>query len=397
MSGTGTERTIFGDEAGTDGRAITDTDLNAIGNSATRRAWEVPGYAELIAFDQIADPSYDSVFGGGASIMSLKSGVFTRGGGLAPSAGGAMSTVLGAGVIGIWKETGGPTPPAQDGIAKMMWMYVTSAAAVSAEHADVATGFKRWDLVTCTIAEVDIAAVARDYQDAVTGVITSENVVTAKTMSLTVTVTTGTPQNDDSEIPPAIPSGQHVLYAVHLDGDAGGADVAGIDLQLDCTIPVGVLRRQLQPGQAGTWTDTSWEVTNAHGAIASKHTDTLCESLFFPPVAGNGEARVVGVRIVYELAADSYCGLVKTTPGDLSPTELVDLSSELTMDGAKHETFIDLHGLPSDADYGPFWAAGGQAKEQNVSGTSLALHVTGPASDQGSNIVWCVEWFYLGG
>jgi hypothetical protein len=391
MSGETTERSYFGDEGGTDGRIICDTDLNSISNNMTRRAWEVPGYAKLLGFDQIETGGYGSIFNADTAptCYARARGVFTIGGGLEPSVGGSLGSVVGAGMLGVWNDAT-PDPPSQNGVATMMWCYSDGSEGVT--HDAATTAYKRWDLVYCTIAEADAATVTRHFKDAVTGAVTSEVVVPAKKMVVTYGITKGTEKNDNSEVVPAPEAGKHLLYAVHIDATA-------IDSFLDLTIPVGPLKKWVQPGAHGTYVSTDWSVSSVSGHIISLHTDAQNFVIFScPGLSGNGEARLLGLRIAYKLPAGSYCKLRRQVNDSTdAATDVLDLSAELTLNGTDQTKFLDLRGLPANAAGSVVWGGGARVKEQVAANTGLVLTMAGPTNDQGGAVIYSVEWYWVGG
>lgn len=394
MTITSTQRTIFGDGTGADGRVIADADLNEIGNGATRRAWEVPGYANLLGFDQVTSTDYDTVFFNGTAEYKYgrARGVFTVGGGLQPRS-SVLGVSMGAGMLGVWNDST-PDPPTASGVCQMMWVHTDGASGVTCD--DEATGYKRWDLIYCTIAEANASTVLRHWEDATTGAKTSESVVPARVMTVTLAIVKGTASNAGAETVPAIPAGAHALYAAHVDGDAGGADIAGISELLDFTIPVGPLRKVLQPGTDGAFQDDQWSSV-ASGKITSLTTGTRIYAYFRAPgLCGQGEARLLRLRLSHKIATGGTCKLVKTD-ATLGVTVLADLSGSLAPDGSDKVMDVDVRGYPANALGGVYWGNGGQIKDQSASSSGLALQIAGADPDAGGSIVYSVEWFFVGG
>jgi hypothetical protein len=413
MSITSTERTYFGDETGADGRAITDVDLNAISNNMTRRAWEIPGYADIIAFDQIEQTDaidYAMIWQAYNSSNARSGGVFTRGGGLQPYRFNALQTSIRGGLLGVWNMAGTQLPPAPDGVANMMWLQIHGTSSGSfprVTHDDCAAGHQRWDLVVCTVSEVDSAAVQRHWEDAVTGAKTSQGVVPAKKMELSYSVVKGTPVTTAvapdppgyNASVPQLPAGQHVLYAVLIDGDQGGADVADIKEYRDLTIPTGRLRKVMQPASTAV-RDADWTVGTVDHSATTTATSAPAEIVFFPPFSGDGEVRILAVKIAYKLASGSYTAFRRMTCNSPGGQQLImDITRYLNTDGADHETLLDLRGAPSLAQnpLSAFWAGGARIKEEALTNTGIALQLKGPSSDPGGSKVYSVVWYVVGG
>jgi hypothetical protein len=392
----GNERTIFGNGDGTlDGRIVTDTDLNAISNNLTRRAWEVPGYADILAFDQMqaivnGDENYDDVFTSQSPYTPYGriAGVFTRGCGLEPHNAGPLGARLGAGVIGIWSQNAGAqTPPAQNGIGNMLWAWVGSGGGTS--HDAATSGYGRWDLVTCSLSEVDATPVTRDFKDGTTGDVSSQSVVTSKIVTLsTLLVTKGAQANDGSESKPAIPTGQYALYAVHVLSSS-------IDKILDMTIPIGMLKKSLVQATSGSFFPAQWNV--GIGEIVTTGSATGRTVLLYPPeiVSGNGEAKILGFRIAYNLAAGSTLKIGQMAgDGFTAWVDLDDLTGQVNCDGTKRSAMVDLRGPLASNYYGPYWGQGERTKGNMPLSTSIALRVT--AADGATSYVYSVEWYTVG-
>ena len=83
MTTIASQRTIF-----QDGEALTSSDLDAISQNCTRRAWEHPGYADLIGYDlfnAIVSTDYERILEASSGTSYARSlGVFTVGGGSSP-------------------------------------------------------------------------------------------------------------------------------------------------------------------------------------------------------------------------------------------------------------------------------------------------------------------------
>ena len=95
MAGHGNSIVLFND-----GEEVVQGDFNALQNALTERAWEVPGMADLTAFDEFGQLYTDAFSDNGTLWTARNYGVFTRGGGLLPSASGLVSSI-GGGMVGV--------------------------------------------------------------------------------------------------------------------------------------------------------------------------------------------------------------------------------------------------------------------------------------------------------
>jgi hypothetical protein len=115
-------------------------------------------------------------------------------------------------------------------------------------------------------------------------------------------------------------------------------------------------------------------------------------------MSGNGEARLLGLRIAYKLPAGSYCKLRRQVHDTSdAATDVLDLEALLTMDDAARTTFIDLRGLPANVAGYVAWGGGARVKEQVAANTAMVLTMAGPTNDQGGAVIYSIEWFWVGG
>lgn len=384
MSVTSSQRTVF--SVPTDGFAITASDLDDISLNGTRRAWEVPGYADLLGFDQM-DGAYDSVFSGDTYTRARSHGVFVRGGGLIPTITGQLGSLLSSGMIGVWIETSTVTPPTASGANKMLWAMMDGTGP-SMTHDTCTTGTQRWDLVQVSVAEVNGPTVQRDFQDEVTGAFSSGNPVTYKSISLTFSVKKGV-EHASSPGMPAPDTGYKCVYAALIDGTT-----STIVKFLDFTVPAGPLKVYTQSAAVAAFypPNQSWTPSDFPGSLVSGGSSR--QLWIMPPFAGCGEARVLGIGLRYNLQS----GTVKLWGMNLQTqaTRLImDLTPAVTMDGNDHATVIDLRSRPalSGVNYGPVWGGGSQAKESLGHWATALQIVSGSATDYLNG----VEWIVLGG
>lgn len=389
----GNERTIFGNGDGSsDGRVLTDTDLNAISNNCTRRAWEVPGFSDILALDQMQEivngsDDYDSIFSPASPYTPFGriAGVFTSGGGLSPRASGPRGVALGSGMLGAWTQPGGAqTPPAQNGEGSMLWAWIAGGGGTS--HAATTAGYKRWDLVTCGVSEVSAAPVTRNFKDATTGARSSQSVVASKIVTISsLQIQAGEERNDGFETAGFTPAGQHWLYAVRVSGTF-------IDLIIDMTIPIGLLRKSLVLATHGMYFTGEW--VPATGQLTTQGSATGRTVWILPPpgVAGNGDTRILGCRLQHALAAGSTVKVAAVNVGGVGNADRETIT--ITADGTSRSEVIDFRRFQGGGVYGPYWGGGSYCKGILPLSTSIALKIT--AADSATSIVHSVEWYTVG-
>lgn len=393
MSVIGSQRSIFGDETGADGRVITDTDLNAISVNATRRAWEAPGYAGLMGFDEISSSgvrSYSDAFDGDTSALySRMRGVFTIGRGLEVSM-ASLGTSVGSGFLGIWRDPDGPTPPPSSGANRMYWVSVSDGD-IAATHTAAASGKTRWDLVCVTPSEVNASTVTRHFQDAITGDKSSQVVVPGRLPTITVSLTAGEESSGTPTLP-EIPSGKYVVYAALVSDTA-------VTKVWDLTVPVGPLQDGVVMGAEGMFYGSevaapAW--TPAQNLPYMKSvTSAAGDLIIFPPahVKGAPDRRLMGVKISHKLYSGSTVKLTAfpTVPG-ASASDLVDLSASITRDGTQRTKVLDLRGGPYDVQSQPYWLNGLSYKNAADYAICLRINAESPTN---TSYIYAVRWFYL--
>ena len=387
-TGTGNALILFND-----GEEIEETDFNALQNALTLRAWEVPGFADMVAFDQFGS-NYDAVFIGADG---RNGGVFTKGGGLLPTASGPIST-LHPGMLGIWNRPGYGIPDSDPLAARSVrWFYLATSWAYT--H-DATSGGYRYDLVSCASTEAAGVPTARPFQDGTTGIATSVTVnkETVLTLDLATspTVTKGGEAGSAAAAQiPALPSGRNLLYYVLLHGSA-------ITNVYDCTIPVGPLITAIAY-PAFSHYDT-WPTEE--GAIAASASGT---AILVPPssFAGDPSVRILGFTMCAGLLPGDTVRMVALAGKGGTTTNIGgDLSTLFTRDSSLYVTTIDLRGLPCGAGAlpavagnGPLWANGRNDKAPSISDvtnilSSIAIAVTAAG---GGTTIEAVTWYAIRG
>lgn len=401
--GTGSNRTIF-----SDGEGITSGDLNDISKNAIRRAWEVPGVAGLMAFDQVA-ATYADAFKSVSVIQGRNAGVFTIGGGLCPTSSAEIS-YMGYGPIAIWTEETAVTPPPATGDGLLLWGIVDSGFSVT--HDNPATDLYRWDLITVSASEIDVEIVTRDYKDATTGAETSEDVVRAKKVQFAYTVTKGEEGATGAvAVPPRPGSSERYLYAAKVQYGESGPSV--VELR-DYTIPVGPLRSASQvashavDGLSGIAFDDVWTFLQDGTLQAASDVTAATACLSPPPEVCQPHVRILGVTLAYEINNSSGAGdpasvklKRRTLDGSTADVEIQDIGTLfMTFDGAKRRAFMDLRGLPSASDFKPSLWGNGKTSKEMVS-TSLAqtmpfIELKSPNRSGSKCLIYGITWHFVG-
>lgn len=392
MSIIGPQTASFGDETGADGRCPTDTDLNNISRGASRRAWEVPGYAHLLGHDEIGSSGmtdYSDVFAGTDSRL-LNHGVFTIGRGLEVSSSG-LDTSVWAGFLGVWRDPDGPAPPPSSGDNRMYWVSVGDGD-IAVTHTPAASGKTRWDLVCVTPSEVNGDSATRHFQDAVTGDISSQTVVVGRKPTITVSVVSGDEDTTANMPYLADLDDEHVVYAVLVNDSA-------IVSVWDFTVPMGGVKDAVTLGCEGVphgseIVSPGWEVAQNQLSIKSV-ASAAGELLLFPPahVRGSSSSLLLGVKIHHYLQAGStvkFASYPTATGGSLS--NIVDVSSRVTRDGTDRTKMLDMRGIPASENMQPLWLNG--TGKKGSADSELCLRVSTGGSESVSYI-YNVRWFYL--
>ena len=393
MAGQGNSLVLFNE-----GEEVMEGDLNALQNCLTERAWEVPGWADMTAFDEFSNSYMDAFSDNGAAVEARNFGVFTRGGGLLPSASGLVSSMTG-GMIGIWNRYNYAAPPDDPTVARSVrWVYLAGSAGWTYTHDATTTGYYRYDIVTCKIDEAAGVPVTRPFQDAITGAqtATSGNKQTALTLDLdaSTAVTKGTEAASlGAATIPAIPSGRRILYYVLVH--------SGALTVYDCTVPAGrLLASLIVPGNeygmryANVTNGTTIAATPDGTLVSTGVGDFTC----LPPAEWRGDpsVRILGARVWAKLQTGdtTYLRLLNLTAG--TNAALRDVSSSFYHDGQQHHVGLDFRGLPASTGYGPLWGTGASTKARNGFGECTCPGIGFGFAATGS-VLYSVMWYAIRG
>lgn len=374
----GTNRTTFADGAG-----ITRNDLDAIGISATQRAWDSPGYASLLAFD-LANSTYARIFDNFDDAQGLKWGVFTIGGGAAAvKSSTPLQSMLGPGYLGVWDDTRITPPKADDATPRMSWAWVKGGDWFR-DHAAASAGNTRYDLVHCAIVRSNLSA-ARDFEDAVTGAKSSASQVIAEQLAVDIQIAVGTQSTGTPNLP-TLPAGRHALYAVRV------SDTVLTEVH-DFTIPIGTLKAvETNPGGHIFLENTGW--ANLNGWIAASGAGSCYIS---PPdgLRGNPNAKLIAIRFHHALATGDSISLVDYRLTGFSSI-VVRFGLTATIDNNPHDILMQLQGFPATvAPWSPTYGNGGS--NRNVSDSLHHFPAIKVTAAGAGGTVYGVTWYYIEG
>lgn len=360
-----------------DGEGLTHGDLNNIIVGATQRAWDIPGYADLIPQAAVhAAQNYDGVFDSGVDISTT---VFCKGGGPGLFATGGFDLNVGAGIFGVFAAN---TPPTVLD-TKMRWTTMSPGVALTFTAAP--SGQKRYDVVTLGVVDGTGGSETRDFKDATTGALSSTSVSKRNQLVGTLGIFNGT-----AGVTPSVPnpSGLRVVALVLVNDTA-------IETVWDCTQPFGpAITAMSIPGrdfmQVDGWTE------GAYGSISVSALSRTCV-LFPPMLAGDPSAKVIGVELKTTLSTGFTAELVAHNYGYSTYTSLDTITSLITS-GTEQTSKIDVRGYPSNvsAVRGPYWASGDRVKrgQLNSAGRSIGIRLT--SNSAGGTVYW-VKWYFAKG
>jgi len=401
--GTGNGLILF-----SDGEEVVEGDFNALQNCLTERAWEVPGMADLTAFDEFGQLYTYAFSDNGALWTARNCGVFTRGGGLLPSASGLVSSMAG-GMIGIWSNP--LNRPSSDPTAArtMRWVYL-SGSAWSHTHAATSSGQYRIDIVTCKIDEAAAVLTPRSFQDATTGALTSQSFNKQTVLALDLDASTAVTVGDEAAsaaaaIVPAIPSGRRLLYYVVVHDSTMTA--------YDCTIPAGSLitaitlpvNSAIYRNGGGAWTE---DYANNMGYLLAPTTVGAATAFCVPPpsIAGDPSVRILGALVTAYLHSGDTVRVERSPTalgGAWSPTTMAEITSLFTT-GGYHSVLVDLRGLPNGASsppavkgLGPLWASGATTKAKDTGGDVNTIGITFRFATPQYSAIGAITWYAVRG
>jgi hypothetical protein len=380
-----------------DGEPVDPQDFIALQNLLSQRAWELPGFDDMMAFERInMGPPYGPMLIYGVGTLpgnTQTSGVFTRGGGLLPSSSGLVSS-LGGGLLGVWAlpatYSGYPDTPALTS-SVIRWAFLPNGSWAHT-HTAAPSGQFRYDLVTCRVLEADTALTTRSFEDATTGALTSASINKQTNLMIDLDASTAITQGTAGGSPtlPAIPSGRRILYYVKVSDSA-------ITEVHDCTIPAGKLIVGTSPAML---TGVYPSAVVAGGGSLQAH---LAEDTFhlLPPgsLCGDPSVRLLGVALdaklntgdTVHLRKVSRCGLQAESSPD------IDVTSSFTLDNAEHTVFLDLRGLPGGNGLGPLWGNGNYTKASAIGAadlTTLAIRIVAGGT---TTTVYGTTWYGVRG
>lgn len=371
-----------------DGQALAYDDLNAIVRSATSRAWEIPGYWDLWAADFPFDSTPNTRFDAPTGINGR---VFVKGGGVAPNFSG-LTVTPSSGFIGTYVSAAYPA----DTQPVMRWVYLAQADSISFTHAAAGGGNYRYDLITVAMTEAASDSQNVDFKDGTTGALSTQSLNTRRSLTAQFTVTQGVAAGSiGAAVIPNVPVGQCLLYVVLVGPSA-------IQFVQDVTVPVGQPRFFSAP--VGSFaisanTGTDWGVAAGQANIVAVAGNKQVV-IAVPYFGGDPHARLLSLLMKYRLTAGTGQVEIGSHLYGQSPasgfTPITDITGRFTVDGADHETLVDLRGWPDTNAAGPYWCHGSMQRTDTVRGVifprnTLALRITsGGVGDYVQAIAWSV-------
>lgn len=372
-----------------DGEGVVFSDINDIVLGASQRAWEWPGYANMLAEAVASSSAYSLTFQTGPNSNTA----YSLGGGPELSFSG-LNLTIGNGFLGTYVQPLGVLNGPPDALLpRMRWVYLTSTQTFTLSTAP--SGKKRFDYLTIAIADAAANAVSRDYKDATTGALSTTAVNKDQRLTGSFTVTTGSPATPVAGTAPVTPSPAGYVVALVLVNDTA------IEAVYDCMMPLGRAHTSLGvPNKTNIYATGTTVLTVPEGPINIGTTGTFY--LTPPDFAGDPTARLLGLEVKYAFGTGTTAKLSALEPTGVSllaPVDLVDITSKFTLDGSDHTALIDMRGYPWTAGtatfYQSLWASGQTFKRGQLTGFGKTIALT-CATTGGMNVYW-VKWHFAKG
>lgn len=367
-----------------DGEVMSFADLNLISQGATKRAWDVPGYADTMgdALPRIID---GEDFGDCFDTPDVQlGGVYTKGGGLQPSSSGLDSNI-GAGFVGGYYHN---LPPSSFG-PKMRWAFITKAAAIGFTHVPTGVGLFRWDYVEVECNENDSDAESQDFKDEVTGAISTSSLSKRRSLELTFSVNQGTPGADP--IFPTLTSGKKVVCAFKVS-DTAIVETRDLTWPFGPTIScIGAGTNSFRYGAGAQWVPLADQGIGQVSAAAPGD-----EILLVPPMHfGDPFARLIAIQLKHRLSPNALVRLARWKPnvGAETPEYGPNISFSFTRDSTYR---FETHSLRSGpfASNSPMWCNGLKTKGLQDEGGVVLSVVCG---DDGTDQIAYANWIFAKG
>lgn len=329
------------------GEGIVPHDFMLMQDLLTHRAWDLPHYPDVATqVHNLGEYAGASDLESNVQAQAIKNGAWGPGktvysfpGCVSPRISGDDTGITGGG-FAVYGGAGGapkiadttPDPAAASARFRFGWAPESDdASPVTFTHSAAHATLDRVDIVTVKIEDVDNMAsdlVTRQAKSATTGAISSSGFHKRRTSRVTFTMTEGTPGDG---FPAAMPSADdRLLYSVRRYSVTNGGALGDL---CDWTVPFGRRRVEFTAPMNGYRLDTG---------LASSNFDTGAASLLsggivvvHPTAFGNPHARILGLRVHYQLPVGSNVLLVRFRAGRSSGqwTLVETLSSKFTMDG----------------------------------------------------------------
>ena len=305
---------------------------------------------------------------------------------------GNLAVRIAGGTLLQW-QGGGTYLGAVTGLTPQLLPYLQSTAIDQTfSTVGLAAGQSRWDICCYRITDEEAGdPQTRDFEDAVTHLVTSQTFNKQLSTALEPLWVTGTPAATASAVEPAIPSGFAKLCAVRVDfgqtGAFGDAQLRDYRCPLGWTTGVVRANEMFWAGQfaaGGDFVVVGWIVSWAGGTPE-----------LYVPFPGPMQARCSHVRMRCKLAVGTTVQLgrlLRQGVGTISFAALLNLSPTFVT-GAELVDTYSLSGTGVGAVGGPFWGGGLTGSPITTPDSQLALKIT---CNTIGDYIHFVEWGWLG-
>lgn len=347
-------------------------DLAGVVAGATQQCWDLPSYSKVLSVF-VADGSHMSHWTAPPTNVT-----FTVGAALAPTFTGRVLT-LGQGFFGVVERALTVNVPS------MLWSQLD--APVVLEHSiNTDPSRPRYDVVYVDVTEANEEELTRHFTDGVTDAKTTWVGNKRRSVQATFGVVEGAPGGAIPDV--GITASRRAVCVVRVAANGGD-----IDFLADATVPFGAAEIS-NPPPARDALYTTGQFTNDWGVLKGD-TASPGANVYMPaPFFGDPTARLLGLRLHFQLKAGSFARLVKLTYTATTPVvSTIDSIPIVTPEPIEERQ--DLFPLPGPGlggTIGPFWGHGERVKTAvpPSAKTGLALHIRAAkgAGDYVAGVTW---------
>lgn len=349
-----------------DGEALDYGDLNDLQDRLMLRMWDHRYYERAIRAIDDSD-TYAAEYGT-PTLVDARAFCFGVGGGLDSSAGTSLTQTLNPGVIGTYPST---SPPGSAGAAFRFVEIGEGEVSFTLDN-NVGGGAIRFDLISFKVDQAAANNVARDFQDAITGALSSQLLDKATRLSASFTLTKGTPGAGV----PATPAGEVALLAFGIND---GASVINSFFTQDYRFPLDGIQEYVVPANQGfTDTGTVWTGTEARRSSV----DAGASRYVIPCPVRKG--RLIGVAIQCDISTSSAWRLASWGRNSYTQANLA-FGADVSFPGSAVS-----YPIPESV---PVWA-NGTSRGNVASSRGLALTIESLAASEHIDVV---KFLVMGG